>query len=116
MTNNPGIGGEGMSLVAVNDKTLHDGIRQLGVTLIDFGTPWCPPCKVLKPILDEVSGQFGDKIAVLEVNCDESPAIASDFGIMSMPTVIVFHNGQPVEKLVGLRPKAVYESLINRYL
>lgn len=104
-----------MSLVAVNDKTFHDGIRQSGVTLVDFGAPWCPPCKVLKPILDEIGVQFGDKLSVLEVNCDESPAAASEYGIMSMPTVIVFHNGQPVEKLVGLRPKAVYESLITRY-
>jgi thioredoxin 1 len=105
-----------MSLVMVNDKTFHEGIRKLGVTLVDFGAPWCPPCKVLKPILDEVSGEFGDKIAVLEVNCDDSPTIASEYGIMSMPTVVVFHNGQPVEKLVGLRPKAVYESLITRYV
>jgi thioredoxin 1 len=105
-----------MSLVVVNEKTFQSDIRQLGVTLVDFGAPWCPPCKVLKPILEEIGGQFGEKIAVLEVNCDESPAIASEFGIMSMPTVVMFHNGQPVEKLVGLRPKAVYESLITRYL
>ena len=54
-------------------------------------------------------------LAVLEVNCDDSPKIASEYGVMSMPTVIVFHNGEPVEKLVGLRPKSVYESLLTKY-
>jgi thioredoxin 1 len=104
-----------MYLLAVNDKTFHEGVRKQGLTLVDFGAPWCPPCKVLKPILDELGGDFGERLAVLEVNCDESPEVASLYGVMSMPTVILFHNGEPVEKLIGLRPKAVYESLLSRY-
>ncbi|QMV44660.1 thioredoxin [Cohnella cholangitidis] len=105
-----------MNLLAVNDTNFQGSIRQQGVTVVDFGAVWCPPCKVLKPILDELAGEYGEKLSVLEVNCDESPAIASEYGIMSMPTVIVFHNGEPVEKLVGLRPKAVYESLLTKYI
>jgi thioredoxin 1 len=105
-----------MSLLTVNDTTFQGSLRQQGVTLVDFGAVWCPPCKVLKPILDELSGDYGDKLSVLEVDCDESPGIASEYGIMSMPTVIVFHNGEPVEKLVGLRPKSAYESLLTKYI
>jgi thioredoxin 1 len=105
-----------MNMLEVNDTTLQEGIRKDGVTLVEFGAPWCPPCKVLKPILDELAGAYGEKIAVLEVNCDESPVVATEYGIMSLPTVIIFHNGEPVEKLVGLRPKSVYESLLSRYV
>ncbi len=105
-----------MNMLAVNDTTFRGSVRQEGVTLVDFGAPWCPPCKVLKPILNELGGEYGEKLSVLEVNCDESPSVATEYGIMSMPTVIVFHNGQPVEKLVGLRPKAVYESLLTKYV
>jgi thioredoxin 1 len=105
-----------MNMLIVNDTTFKGNVRQAGVTLVDFGAPWCPPCKVLKPILDELGEQYGEKLSVLEVNCDDSPSVATEYGIMSMPTVIVFHNGDPVEKLVGLRPKSVYESLLSRYL
>jgi thioredoxin 1 len=105
-----------MNMLAVNDTTFRGSVRQMGVTLVDFGAPWCPPCKVLKPILDELGEEYGEKLAVLEVNCDESPIVATEYGIMSMPTVVVFHNGVPVEKLVGLRPKAVYENLLTKYV
>nr|WP_306220252.1 thioredoxin domain-containing protein [Cohnella sp. WQ 127256] len=103
-------------MLAVNDTTFRSHIKQEGVTMVDFGTHWCPPCKVLKPILDELGSEYGEKLAVLEVNCDESPAVASEYGVMSMPTVIVFHNGVPVDKLIGLRPKSVYESLLTKYV
>ncbi|QJD82628.1 thioredoxin family protein [Cohnella herbarum] len=105
-----------MTMLAVNENTLQTNLKQQGVTLVDFGATWCPPCKVLKPILDELGNEYGDKLTVLEVDCDESPDAASEFGVMSMPTVIAFHNGVPVEKLVGLRPKAVYENLIAKYM
>jgi thioredoxin 1 len=102
-------------MLAVNDTTFRGSVKQQGVTLVDFGAPWCPPCKVLKPILDELAEELGEKVSILEVDCDESPAVATEYGIMSMPTVLVFHNGEPVEKLVGLRPKSAYESLISKY-
>lgn len=104
-----------MSLLLVNEETLQGSLRPQGVTFVDFGAPWCPPCKVLKPLLDELGEENADRLSVLEVNCDDSPALASEYGVMSMPTVIVFHNGEPVEKLVGLRPKSAYESLLTKY-
>ena len=105
-----------MNMLVVNDSTFRGNVRTQGVTLVDFGAPWCPPCKVLKPILDELGEEYGERLSVLEVNCDDSPNVATEYGIMSMPTVIVFHNGEPVEKLVGLRPKSVYESLLTKYV
>ncbi|TDF92719.1 thioredoxin [Paenibacillus piri] len=104
-----------MSVTAVNDVNFATQIRKEGATLVEFGASWCPPCKVLLPILDELSEQHGEKLRILKVDCDESPATASQFGVMSMPTVIVFHNGEPVEKLIGLRPKSVYENVLAKY-
>lgn len=94
---------------------LQQGVGDEGVTLLDFDAPWCPPCKVLGPILDQLHEDYEGRINLLKVNCDDAPELASSFGIMSMPTVIFFHDGEPVEKLIGLRPKEVYENLVTKY-
>ncbi|WP_028550304.1 thioredoxin family protein [Paenibacillus sp. UNC451MF] len=105
-----------MSMKVNNDTSFRRMIREQGVTLVEFGASWCPPCKVLLPILEELDREYGERLSLLKVDCDASPEVAAEYGIMSMPTVIVFHNGEPVEKLVGLRPKSVYETLLSRYL
>lgn len=104
-----------MKMLEVNEKTFHDSIRTEGLTLVDFGATWCPPCKALKPILTQLGEEYGEKLTMLEVDCDDSPELAAQFGVMSMPTVIIFHHGKPVQKLIGLRPKAAYENLLNQY-
>lgn len=102
-------------MLTVNNETFRDHVKPTGVTLVDFGAEWCPPCKVLKPIVQELGEAYGEKLSVLLVDTDESPELASEFGVMANPTVIVFRDGVPVEKLVGLRPRAVYESALARY-
>jgi thioredoxin 1 len=101
-------------MIDINDKTFHGSIREEGVTLVDFGAPWCPPCKALLPILDQLDRENGERISILKVNCDESPVLSGKYSIMSLPTVILYHNGEPVEKIVGLRPANVYQSLVAR--
>ncbi|MDN4071018.1 thioredoxin domain-containing protein [Paenibacillus vini] len=86
-----------------------------GITLVDFDAPWCPPCKVLGPLLDQLHEDYKGALNLVKVNCDESPELASTYGIMSLPTVIMFHNGEPVEKLVGLRPREAYDRMIEKY-
>lgn len=98
-----------------HENEFAQAMQAPGLTLVDFDAPWCPPCKVLSPILDELHEEYGGAINLLKVNCDELPALAAQFGVMSMPTVIFFHQGQPVEKLIGLRPKEAYTSLIAKY-
>jgi thioredoxin 1 len=106
-----------MTIEAITEQQFASKIDASSVTLVDFTSPYCPPCKVLLPILEQLDEQFtSPKFGILKVNVDESPAIASEFGIMGVPTVIVFKDGQPVEKLVGLRPKAAYQATISRYL
>ncbi|CAM3164423.1 thioredoxin family protein [Paenibacillus lupini] len=104
-----------MSVTKIDDVGFANAIRQQGVTLVEFGAKWCPPCKVLLPILDELQQEEGERVSILQVDCDESPDIASQFGVMSMPTVIVFHNGEPADKFIGLRPKDVYQQAIAKY-
>lgn len=105
-----------MSVQAVHDGNFRVSIRDRGATLVEFGAVWCPPCKALLPIMEELASDHGEDLAVLKVDCDESPETASRFGVMSMPTVILFHNGEPVEKLVGLRPRAAYENVLAKYM
>lgn len=104
-----------MSVRKVDGPTFHREVRGKGTTLVEFGAKWCPPCKVLLPILDELQQEEGERVSILQVDCDESPDIASEYGVMSMPTVIVFHDGEPVGKYIGLRPKDVYQQAIARY-
>lgn len=82
---------------------------------VDFDAPWCPPCKVLGPILDQLHEDYNGSINLLKVNCDELPELASTYGIMSMPNVIFFQHGEPVEKLNGLRPREAYDRVIEKY-
>jgi thioredoxin 1 len=74
--------------------------------LVDFWAEWCGPCKMLAPILDEVASENGDKITVAKVNVDENPDLARQFDIMSIPTLIVFKDGQPAHRFQGASGKA----------
>ena len=105
-----------MSLQKIKWPNFRSVIKEKEVTLVDFGAKWCPPCKVLLPILEELQREEGNHLSILQVDCDESPEIASEFGILSLPTVIVFHNGEPIDKFVGLRPKGVYQAALARYV
>lgn len=105
-----------MSIRTINTAAFRSAIREKEVTIVDFSARWCPPCKVLLPILEELQREEGGSLSILQLDCDESPEIAAEFGIMSMPTVIVFHYGEPVDKLVGLRPKGVYQAALSRYV
>jgi thioredoxin 1 len=109
-------GGRSRMIAANTEAEFTDSIRKEGVTLVEFGAVWCPPCKVLLPILDIMDQEYGGSVAIMKVDCDESPEIASKFAVMSLPTVVIFHNGEPVNKLVGLRSKEAYQTVIARYV
>src|SRR5690349_4286238 len=79
--------------------------------LVDFWAEWCGPCRMIAPVLDQISAEHGDKLKIVKLNVDENPQIASDFQVFSIPTMIVFKGGQPAARLVGYMPK---QALMNK--
>ena len=73
--------------------------------LVDFWAEWCGPCRMVSPILDEISAEHGEKLTIVKVNVDEEPALAQQYGITSIPALQVFQNGEVVKSIVGAKPK-----------
>ena len=93
----------------LTDATFDGDIAGDLPMIVDFWAPWCGPCRMVGPVLDQIAEEHGDKVVVGKLNVDENPGTASKFGVMSIPTIILFKDGEPVKKVVGARPKADLE-------
>ncbi len=82
-----------------------DVLQNSKPVLVDFWAEWCGPCRQVAPILDDISAEYGDKIEIVKVNVDEEPALAQQYGIISIPALQVFQGGQLVKQMVGAKPK-----------
>ncbi|HEY8529140.1 MAG TPA: thioredoxin [Paenibacillaceae bacterium] len=87
-----------------------------GVSLVDFWAPWCGPCRMQEPIIEELAREMGDRATIAKLNVDDEPELASRYGVMSIPTLILFKDGQPVDKLVGLQSKETLKARLQRLL
>jgi thioredoxin 1 len=84
--------------------------------VVDFWAPWCGPCRVVSPILDDLATQHGERVEFVKLNVDDNPATASRYNVLSIPTVILFERGEPQDTVIGARSKNHYESAWQRWL
>jgi len=103
--------------VAVTQETFEaEVLRATMPVLVDFWAAWCAPCRMVAPLVDEIAGERAEQLKVAKVDVDKSPQIATRFGIMSIPTLILFKDGQPVEQMVGYVPKDRLMERVEPYL
>ena len=95
-----------MAEVKTLTDATFDGEIAAGSIIVDFWAPWCGPCRMVGPVIDEIAQEHGDTVTVGKVNVDENPTTAQKYGIMSIPTIILFKDGEPAKKVIGARSKA----------
>ena len=107
----------GMNALKVDDAGWDtEVIKSPGVVMVDFWAVWCGPCQMVAPIVDELATEYAGKLKVMKLNTDENPEVAGRYQIMSIPTILFFKDGQPVEKLIGARPKKQFKDIIDQLL
>jgi len=84
--------------------------------LVDFWAEWCGPCKMVAPVIDELAGEYKDKAGFAKINVDENPKLASQFGVMSIPTIMIFKNGKPEQQVIGYKSKNDLKKLLDSVL
>jgi len=93
--------------ITVDDANFNQAVLQAKVpVLVDFWAPWCRPCIMAAPVLEELAEDYSDRIIIAKLNVDENMKIASKYGIMAIPNLIIFKDGKPVAQIVGYKPKA----------
>ena len=108
-----------MELLHIDDKSFHTEVEgSKGIVVVDFFAIWCGPCRMLGPVLEDVQEELGEKVKIVKLDVDEGEKTARKFGIMSVPSLVIFKDGQEVDRLVGFRPKdqlvAYLESVIKK--
>lgn len=104
-----------MAIVNATDQSFKTEVEG-GTVLVDFWAPWCGPCKMIAPVLEELDQEVGDKLKIVKVNVDDNPETASQFGVMSIPTLMVMKGSEVVDKFVGFQPKDALLEKVNPHL
>jgi thioredoxin 1 len=103
--------------IAVTDDTFENVVLKSDLpTIVDFWAVWCGPCKMIAPVVDEIAAEYAGKLQVTKLDVDSNALTAMQYGVTGIPTLILFKNGQPVERVVGFVPKAKLVSKLTPYL
>ncbi|MDQ0174492.1 thioredoxin [Bacillus chungangensis] len=104
-----------MAIVNATDQSFESETSK-GLVLTDFWAPWCGPCKMVAPVLEELEAEMGDKVKIVKVDVDENQESASKFGVMSIPTLVVMKDGKEVDKVIGFQPKEALAELLKKHM
>lgn len=104
-----------MAVREITDSTFQDETRE-GIVMVDFWAPWCAPCRMVAPVLDELSKEYGNKLKICKINVDENPEVATQYSVTSIPTLIIFKDGNLAERTVGAGPKQHYMNILNKHI
>jgi thioredoxin 1 len=103
-----------LAIVNVTDQNFTEATSK-GLVLADFWAPWCGPCKMIAPLLEEIDGEMEEKVQIVKLDVDENQETAGNFGVMSIPTLLLFKDGEVVDQVIGFQPKEALVDLINKH-
>lgn len=103
-----------MAIKNVTDQNFAEETAE-GLVLADFWAPWCGPCKMIAPVLEEIDGEMEEKVQIVKLDVDENQETAGKFGVMSIPTLLLFKDGNVVDQVIGFQPKEALVDLINKH-
>lgn len=105
------------TVTKITDSTFKQEVLNSDLpVLVDFWAPWCGPCRVVAPVVDEVAAQYEGKVKVVKLDTDENPDVAMEYGIRSIPTLMIFKSGQKVDMVVGAVPKTTLTNALEKQL
>ncbi|QPC47162.1 thioredoxin [Mangrovibacillus cuniculi] len=103
-----------MAITNATDQTFTTETNE-GLVLADFWAPWCGPCKMIAPVLEELDAELGEKVKIVKVDVDENQETAGKYGVMSIPTLILMKDGEIVDKVIGYQPKEALAELVSKH-
>ena len=103
--------------IEINDASFKSEVTDSAIpVLVDFWAPWCGPCKMIAPVLEEIASEYDGKLKVVKINIDENQTTPSNYGVRSIPTLILFKDGKEVEKIIGAQSKENLKQMVDKSL
>lgn len=102
--------------LTIDDNSFVETVRKYPLVVVDCWAPWCGPCKMIAPVIEELSKEYAGKVVFGKLNVDENPRVAAEYAIMAIPTLFIFKNGEPVDVIQGALPKQYLEAKVKEWL